>query len=147
MREADYTISDTLYDRLTEEFKKEGKNSHIEKKAIAIAEEYFLTVQPSAQILPGSKGGDLTIRNEGQDTLYEIKGTEANHIAFSQLKVSSQACHDSLEAGMELLRICRVGQKTVKLFFMKFGEDFLLKIEPRWGFVYPQPRPRGRPKK
>lgn len=147
MREVEYSISDALYEQLTEKFNKAGKNSHIEQKAIAIAKEYFLTIQPDAQILPGNGGGDLIVRYEEQDTLYEIKGTEANDIAFSKLKVSSQACHDSLEAGMELLRICKVGQKTVRLFFMKLGEDFLLKVEPRWGFMYPQPRPRGRPKK
>ncbi|GAB4015034.1 hypothetical protein GCM10028808_39240 [Spirosoma migulaei] len=90
MRKIDYIISDSLHEQLKEDFKKEGENCHIYRKALPSL-RIFLNKIPNAQMLLGTKGGDLTVQNESLDAPNEKKGTEANTITFNQLKVSSQA--------------------------------------------------------
>ena len=64
---------------------------------------------------------------------FEVKSTVKSEISYHCLKVSSPKDYKSLtEANMEIIRVCRVGQRTVDLHFLKHGIDFLLVPEPRW---------------
>jgi hypothetical protein len=64
---------------------------------------------------------------------FEVKSTVDSNIAFDKLKVSSQKDHKSIvEEGMEIIRVCKVGQQTLDIYFLKHGIDFTLTPEPRW---------------
>ena len=64
---------------------------------------------------------------------FEVKSTCDSEIAFGKLKVSSPKDYKSLvEDGMEIIRICKVGQQTLDIYFLKHGIDFTLTQEPRW---------------
>ncbi len=64
---------------------------------------------------------------------FEVKSTVKSEISYDCLKVSSSKDYKSLtEDNMEIIRVCKVGQKTLDLHFLKHGIDFILVPEPRW---------------
>lgn len=67
---------------------------------------------------------------------FEVKSTVDSDVAFGKLKVSSPKDYKSLvEEGMEIIRVCKVGQQTLDIYILKYGIDFTLTEEPRWRLV------------
>tara|TARA_B100000508_G_scaffold91658_2_gene71436 strand:+ start:827 stop:1243 length:417 start_codon:yes stop_codon:yes gene_type:complete len=108
-----------------------GKNSHVGNQGVAIAISY-LKEKGATDIQIPKSGPDIEAVLEGKKIQYEIKATVDDKIAYSKLKVSSNQCYELLKSGMELMRICKVGQSKVSIYFLKFGEDFELVHEPRF---------------
>jgi|JI10StandDraft_1071094.scaffolds.fasta_scaffold913755_2 hypothetical protein len=129
-----YKIPNSLFKNLFSLNLSKGKSSHIGDDAYKIVESYFLTKSGFVSTIEkGKNGADMAVHySNGKIELYEIKGTEDEAIAWSKLKVSSQACYNGLIQGMILIRVTSIGSKTVTLHFMKYKEDFNLKPEARW---------------
>jgi hypothetical protein len=109
-----------------------GKNSHIGRLAVEIAQLYFRSVDPGSLCTEVKDGSDLEVRCKGKTRRYEVKGTADDDVAYSKLKVSSWHSYNALKEGVTLLRITKVGQRTVELPFLRHGIDFKLVKEPRW---------------
>lgn len=131
MKTIDFSIPQEKLDSLIRETK-DGKNSDIGKLAVEIVKLYFSSIDAGVTFLPGKKGADITVISNAVETSYEVKGTQDPNISFVKLKVSSQACHDALVNGMELIRVTNIRGNYIKLHFLKHGVDFLLVPEPRW---------------
>lgn len=82
-------------------------------------------------IEPGG-GVDIAAKIKGKNIKYEVKATTDDNVAFHKLKVSSNICKELLEEGIEIMRICKIGQSTVDIYFLKYGEHFDLVPEPRY---------------
>lgn len=108
-----------------------GKNIDVGNFGVGIAKHY-LENQGATDIIIESAGVDIQAKLNGKLVKFEVKATTDNSIAFSKLKVSSSRNHDLLVNGMEIMRICKVGQQEVDIHFLKHGEDFTLVEEPRW---------------
>ncbi len=131
MHTIDFSISQQTLDTLIKETK-DGKNSDIGKMALEIVKLYFKSVDAGAEFSSGKNGADITVMSNSIETSYEVKGTQDRNIAFAKLKVSSQACHDALVNGMEIIRVTNIRENDVKLHFLKHGVDFCLEPEARW---------------
>lgn len=107
-------------------------NGDIGKLAVKIVELYFKGLNPQCLIARAKNGPDIEVTIDGVTTSYEVKGTAAPDISWSQLKVSSQGCFDALQQGVELIRVSNLGKQDVTLYFMKCNVDFRLEPEPRW---------------
>lgn len=127
-----FNIPENIYLELSEKYPNTGKNSHVGDCAIEIAKAYFISINPDCTFEVNKNRIDLTVITEGNSEKFEVKGTADNDIAYNKLKVSSQLCHDRLIAGMKMMRISGVGRQKVDIYFLKYGEDFTLKPEPRW---------------
>ena len=112
-----------------------GKNSHVGHVAIEIVKLFFSSKDPNAVFQTGKNGADLEVCYLNARECFEVKGTVDTSISWPKLKVSSQACYDSLTKGMTLIRVTGVGSTKPILYFMKYGEDFELKYEARWAVL------------
>lgn len=128
-----FEISLDDHERLKGLYPNMGKNTHIGNRAVEIVKLFVLSFYPSATFSKkNKKGTDLTIINNGVEFQFEIKGTAEADISWNQLRVSGKPSHDALIAGMQLIRVSNVGEQTVTINFLKYGEDFLTEPEPRW---------------
>jgi hypothetical protein len=129
-----YTLDDSFFIELEQKFNLKGKNSHIAEKAVEIIKRYFQSINPAVQFETGTKnsGYDLKVIFEGKVEFYEIKGTEKNHFAWSDIRVSSIASSDAIKNGLVIIRVMNVGNKDIKIAYLKHGDHFSLVEEPRW---------------
>lgn len=104
--------------------------------ATEIVADYLVHKIPGAIILAGSNGADLELVFNNIVEPLEVKGTTANTISWPKIKVSSQACYNSLTKGMRLIRVINTDTRFPKLYFLKFGRDFVMRPEDRWS-VHP----------
>ncbi|MEC3966471.1 hypothetical protein [Flagellimonas halotolerans] len=118
MKTIDFRLSQQQFENLNNEYPKQGKNSHIGHKAIQIAKYYFNSIYENPKFEDNVDGVDLIVYTPNDRLEYEVKGTEDSGIAFHKLKVSSFNVYDKLMNGLTLLRICSVGNRTVRLHFM-----------------------------
>jgi len=131
-----FEISDEKLSELRKIYSKEGKNSDIGNIAVEIAKLYFLDKYSNAEFSETGKGIDLTVNIGKEIKYYEIKGTEDKTVAFYKLKVSGKPCYDHLVNGKtEIMRITNIGNKKMKIYFLKHGKHFTLEPEDRWKFV------------
>jgi hypothetical protein len=119
---------------LTEsEWQEVEKEDRTETKALAIVKIYFRRQDTDVTFVPPGPGADLGVLLPEKSQLdIEVKGTEAQRITWSQIKVSSQQSYDRLSQGMPLYRITSIGQKRVSVYILYHGRDFSMKPEPRW---------------
>ena len=104
-----------------------------EQAALEICRIHFKRCEPGVTFVTPGKGADLRVRHhDGLETDIEVKGTEAAGLAWAQLKVSSQQSHDRLKSGMPLFRVTGIRSRAVRLFVMKYDDDFEMFVEPRW---------------
>ena len=129
-----FTISKQDFKRLQKTYHNRGKNSHVGKYGIEVGKLYLRSLG-GQQIATEIDSVDLQAQLDGNTIKYEVKATADAKIAFSKLKVSSKVNHKMLIQGMEIMRICKIGQQTVDIYFLKYGKDFTLKEEPRWRLV------------
>ena len=134
-----FEISPSELDRLKALYPKEGKSADVGRFAEAVAKLYLSSIKPGVEFQKGTDGADLKMIYDGIVEQYEIKGTSDSKIAWSKLKVSSQRCYESLKNGLTLLRVTNIGKPVMKLYFLKFGEDFDLVVEARWAVVPRKP--------
>ena len=109
----------------------------IGKRAIEIVKIYFQAQDPGCAFVEPPKGGDLAVRASGaaDPTIYEVKGTTDNGLAWQQLKVSSAHSHALLTNGRaSVLRVTDVYGVEPVVYEMRHGEHFVLVPEPRWSF-------------
>ncbi|WP_127138023.1 hypothetical protein [Flagellimonas oceanensis] len=132
MKTIDFILTTEQFKHLEKAYPKKGHNADIGKKAVQIAKYYFNSLYENPKFEDNIDGVDLIVHTPNNRLEYEVKGTEDSRIAFSKLKVSSTNVHNKLVNGLTLLRICSVGNRTVQLHFMQYGEDFLLEPEARW---------------
>ena len=132
MTSLNFTLTNEQLNELSNKFPNIGKNSHVGRLAVEIAKFYFQDKYNEPKFIENKNGVDLTVVHNNLQSDYEVKGTSDAKIAYSKLKVSSQACYDKLVNGQILLRICNIGNQKVKLHFMKYNEDFTMISEPRW---------------
>jgi len=104
-----------------------------DRKAIEIAKKRLMSQFGSGIRIEEVRGADLHVLIPGGTELdIEVKGTEKSDIAWSQLKVSSQASHDKLTTGVPMWRVTGVGTRTPLITVLVYGQDFTLETEPRW---------------
>lgn len=105
-----------------------------DQKAIEIVKKHLMSEYGSdIQIEGVGPGADLRVLfRAGRELEIEVKGTEKSDVAWSQLKVSSQASHDKLKSGVPIYRVTGVGSRSPAIYVLKYGRDFTLKTEPRW---------------
>lgn len=109
-----------------------GKNSHVGNAAVKIVRLYFKSIDQNVTFGNGKAGSDIEVRFTDRVEHFEIKGTADAKFTWTKIKVSSQPCHDALVEGMKIIRVTSVGTLNPKLYFLQYGEDFLLKLEARW---------------
>lgn len=133
MQPIKFELSDKQFQEINESYPNLGKNSHVGHSAVEIVKYYFkVKYNNNVEFLSGNMGADIEVVRDGVTDKYEIKGTMDTKISWQKLKVSSLACHDALKDGMALIRVTNIGEKTVYLHFLKYGEDFTLVPEHRW---------------
>ena len=131
-----FEIPDNILADLLRKYPNKGKNMDIGKIAIEIAKEFFKQKYPNPQFPNTNKGIDLTVISGNTIEHFEIKGTEDNKISFQKLKVSGKPCYEHLTTGnTTLMRIAKIRQNEVDIYFLKHGEHFTLAPEDRWKFV------------
>lgn len=130
-----FSISDEQLKNLLSLYPNTGKNSDIGKLAVEVAKLYFLSINEMSTFRTNQKGVDLAVEVNGLINNFEIKGTAGKNLAWSKLKVSSLKCHDLLIQGTILIRITNIGSKEMTFYFLRYGEDFELKPEPRWAVL------------
>ena len=136
MRTEDFKIPEEYLNKLIMD-SKDGKNSHIGNLAIEIVKLYFLSMDPNTQFVLGKRNQpDITVKSKGNSCEYEVKGTQNSDIAFGQLKISSKYCYQKLVNGTEIIRVTNLRKVDMQIHFLKYGEDFIMKEEPRWA-VFP----------
>jgi len=132
MKVVDFSINKKQLDELLRN-SKDGKNSDIGKMAIEIVKLYFKRKDSKVIFQIGKRNQpDITVICMKKSVGYEVKGTQDSEIAYSKLKISSKFCHDELKNGMEIIRVTNIRNKKMKLYFLRYGEDFTLIEEPRW---------------
>jgi hypothetical protein len=110
-------------------------NQDIGKYGVQVAKLY-LESKGAIEVLIEEKKVDIQAKINGKLEKYEVKSTCDSEIAFGKLKVSSPKDYKSLvEDEMEIIRVCKVGQQTLDIYFLKHGKDFTLTQEPRWRLV------------
>jgi hypothetical protein len=127
-----FTIPEKEYKRLQGAYSNRGKNSHVGKYGVEVVSIYLKSLGGTNIILEPQKGADLSVELNNKVVLYEIKATTDKKVAFGKLKVSSVFCYDSLKNGMVLIRVSKIGEQTVDIYFLKHGIDFNMVPEPRW---------------
>ncbi|RYC51859.1 hypothetical protein [Flagellimonas olearia] len=132
MKTIDFILTTDQFEHLEKAYPKKGNNADIGKKAVQIAKYYFNSIYENPKFEYNIDGVDLIVYSPNDRLEYEVKGTEDSGVAFHKLKVSSTNVHNKLVNGLTLLRICSIGNHTVQLHFMQYGEDFLLEPEARW---------------
>ena len=127
-------LSDEELEQLDEEFPEGRSSGVIGKRAERIVEIYLRREYPGCEVARLAAGADLSVRlRSGEELLVEVKGAFSSRIEWGQLKVSSQASHDSLsKQGTPIYRVCSVFDATPQLYVLRFNEDFHLESEPRW---------------
>ena len=114
---------------------REIAESSTEQKALYIVEKYIRDEYgEQVEIEDDQDGADLRITVGGKTVKrIEVKGTGSKEIAWSQLKVSSQRSHDSLESGdASMYRVVDVEGTQPRIYMLTYGRDFTLEPEPRW---------------
>ena len=132
---------------------REIAESSTEQKALYIVEKYIRDEYgEQVEIEDDQDGADLRITVGGKTVKrIEVKGTGSKEIAWSQLKVSSQRSHDSLESGdASMYRVVDVEGTQPRIYMLTYGRDFTLEPEPRWAVKQVRPEDdryplRGRP--
>lgn len=133
METIEYKISKRDFQKLNRKYRRRGKSSEIGKRAVDIVKIYFKDNNQNVHFSPESiEGIDLIAIIGNQRIKIEIKGTAEKGIARSKLGVSGKKSHDYLENGMPLYRIANVYGRIVKIFILKYGEDFKMDKEDRW---------------
>jgi len=97
----------------------------------------YLRRQHSACVFePPIAGADLNFRPTpaAASQAVEVKGTEFDGLAWSQLKVSSADSMKLIEGGAPVYRVCNVFGRAPRIYVLLHGKDFLLQPEPRWAF-------------
>lgn len=118
-----------------------SKGRAIEELAIEIVQIYFRRQNPRCSFERPKRGADLVISFPGDQApiSIEVKGTGANGIAPTQIKVSSDASHRLLTEAMPLFRVSDVFGRNPAIRILIYGKHFELYEEPRWAFRLLQP--------
>lgn len=130
-----FTLSNKDYQSLMDTYPNLKNNHDICNFGVQVV-KFYLVSKGYSNIKIEEKKVDIqgTINNVVEK--FEVKATVDSDIAFGKLKVSSPKDYKSLvEEGMEIIRVCKVGQQTLDIYFLKHDVDFTLKEEPRWRLV------------
>lgn len=122
---------------------REIAESSTEQKALYIVEKYLRDEYgEQVEIEEDRDGADLRVSVGGKTVKrIEVKGTASKEIAWSQLKVSSQRSHDSLESGdASMYRVVDVEGTQPRIYVLTHGRDFTLEPEPRWAVRQIRPK-------
>lgn len=127
-----FTLSKTDYKSLKVAYPNMRNNHDIGKLGVEVVKLY-LESKGAIEVLIEEKKVDIQAIINGKLEKYEVKSTCDSKIAFGKLKISSTKDYKSLvEEGMEIIRVCKVGQQTLDIYFLKYGVDFKIVQEPRW---------------
>ncbi|NIK93091.1 hypothetical protein GZ212_13085 [Mangrovimonas sp. CR14] len=126
-----FSLADIEFKRLNEAYPNMRNNQDIGNYGEHVVKLYLESIG-ATNVLIGGKKIDIQANINGKNTKYEVKSTTKSDITFNNLKVSSPKDYELIKAGMEIIRVCKIGQQTLDLYFLKFGRDFTLKEEPRW---------------
>jgi hypothetical protein len=113
-----------------------GPHASIGARAMEIACIYLRRQHPNCVFEAPVAGADLNYRTtaDSPSQPVEVKGTEFDGLAWSQLKVSSHESMKLLESGAPVYRVSNVFGRAPKIYVLLHGKDFLLQPEPRWAF-------------
>jgi len=128
-------LTDDEFDALEKQWPR-GPHGSIGARAMKITSIYLGRQHPSCIFEPPVAGADLNFRStpSAPSQAVEVKGTESNGLAWSQLKVSSPDSKKLLESGAPVYRVCDVFGRAPKISVLQHGKDFVLQPEPRWAF-------------
>lgn len=128
-------LADEQFKELEEKWPR-GLHASIEARAMEIACVHLRRQHPDCVFEPPVAGADLNYRAtaDSSSQAVEVKGTEFDGLAWSQLKVSSPDSMRLLEGGAPVYRVSNVFGRAPKIYVLLHGRDFLLQPEPRWAF-------------
>jgi len=126
-----FTLSDKDFNRLKEAYPNMRSNHDIGNYGVNVVKLYLESKGAINVVIEQDKIDVQAIIN-GTKVLYEVKSTAKSDISFNNLKVSSPKDFKLISEGMEVIRVCKVGQQTLDLYFLKYGVHFKLVEEPRW---------------
>lgn len=134
-------LSDEIFNDLNSRFPSPTSSAIVGKRAHELAIIFARHEYPNCSFPNGNipAGADLVVQPQPPVNLvvFDIKGTASEEIAWSQLKVSSQASYNAISTGScLLLRITSVFGRNPMAHIMKYAEDFFLAREDRWS-VHP----------
>lgn len=127
-----FELSEDDFNRLDIEYSDKSKNQHVARFGVEIVKLYLKSKGYTDIKIEEAKVDIQGIINNKVEK-FEVKSTRLEDITFYNLKVSSPKDFKALmEDKMEIIRVCKVGQRIVDLHFLKYGIDFILVEEPRW---------------
>ncbi|MFC3881044.1 hypothetical protein ACFOSV_12695 [Algoriphagus namhaensis] len=133
MTKETFKISKDFLDECLKKYPNLGKNSHVGQLGILMVKEFFKRKYPGCKFEVNSSKIDLkVILLNGEIKKYEVKSTVDSGLAWSKLKVSSTHCYNALQEGMPLVRITKIGEIEMDIYFLICGIDFTLIPEPRY---------------
>lgn len=101
--------------------------------AVEICKIHFRRQNSDVTFPPSPNNADLHVKFPGDSGFdIEVKGTEKLDIAWNQFKVSGTPSYEMLRNGMPLYRVSGIRSDKVKIFILKYCEDFEMTPEPRW---------------
>jgi hypothetical protein len=136
-------MSPTTLELMDSEFKTleerwpRGPHASIGARAMEITCIYLRRQHPDCVFDAPVAGADLNFRPtpDSLSQAVEVKGTEFDGLAWSQLKVSSLDSMKLLsEKGTPVYRVSNVFGRAPKIYVLLHGKDFVLQPEARWAF-------------
>ncbi len=128
-------LTDSEFNNLEEKWPR-GPHASIGSRAVEITCIYLRRQHPDCVFEAPVAGADLNYRlaPNSPSQAVEVKGTEFDGLAWSQLKVSSTDSMRLIENGAPVYRVSNVFARAPKIYVLLHGKDFLLQPEPRWAF-------------
>jgi hypothetical protein len=135
MSPATVELTDSEFKNLEEKWPR-GPHASIGTRAVEITCIYLRRQHPNCVFEAPVAGADLNYRPtaDSPSQAVEVKGTEFDGLAWSQLKVSSPDSMKLLESGAPVYRVSNVFGRAPKIYVLLHGKDYLLQPEPRWAF-------------
>lgn len=130
-RPVSFKLSDKDFEKLKEDYPNMRNNHDIGNFGVNVVKLYLESVGATNVCIEKDKI-DIQAKINGKLVKYEVKSTVKSNITFNNLKVSSKKDFGLIKDGMEIIRVCKVGQQCLNLYFLKHGKDFKLVEEPRW---------------
>lgn len=131
IRKETFKLSNKDFKVLKDRYPNMGSNHDIGDFGVNVVKLYLESIGATEVKLESDKI-DIKAMINGELVKYEVKSTVKPEITFNNLKVSSSKDFKLIKEGMEVIRVCKVGQQALNLYFLKHGKDFKLVEEPRW---------------
>jgi hypothetical protein len=129
-------LSDDELSELDRAFPRGAGSAAIGRRALQIVRLHFRKLHPGCRFAENPpEGAALAVFLEGdsEPTVIEVKGTNADHIVWEQIRIQGFPSHELLTTGRsQLYRVTHVSSRRPLIYRLTHGEHFTLERAPRW---------------